>query len=101
PLIDASAPVEAGETPPNLLYSVEAPRVAHFAANLARDTEPDVLKKWKRAVLDSRYALVLDASLHYMRFPDDGFSDPAAFRAWWQGAEFILWNRLRELTEPD
>ena len=99
-LIPPTEPANTEQTLPNLLYSVESPRVASFVANLG-STNPDVLEKWKRLILDPRYSLVMDSSLHYMRFPNGGFSSSSAFRSWWQGAEYPLWNHLRELTEPD
>ncbi len=92
---------ENGEASPNLLYAAEAPRVANFVYDLARDGKPGALAKWRRLVLDPQYSTVMAPSLRFLRFPEGGFADRAAFRAWWQGAEFPLWNRLRELTEPD
>ncbi|MBA3608802.1 MAG: hypothetical protein H0W43_09910 [Chthoniobacterales bacterium] len=92
---------EADGTPPNLLYTVEAPRVARFAENLATYTNSDTQTKWRRAILDPAYAAVFAPSLRFMRFPESGFADAAAFDRWWRQAQFPLWNRLRELTEPD
>lgn len=101
PVIVSSEATKADETPLNLLYSVETPRVARFAEGLALYTNQDVLGKWKRVILDPQYSVVLAPSLRFMRFPENGFSDSKTFRAWWHRAEFPLWNRLRELTEPD
>lgn len=101
PVILPESGTENGETSPNLLFAVEAPRVANFVYDLAREGKPDALAKWKRLVLDPQYSTVIAPSLRFLRFPEGGIPDRAAFRAWWQGAEFPLWNRLRELTEPD
>ncbi len=89
------------EPPLNLIYSVEAPRVSQFAGDIAAYASPGVLAKWKSLILDPRYSIVLAPSLRYMRFPEDGFSDSAQFARWWHEPQFPLWNRLREVTEPD
>ena len=89
------------EVPSHLLYAVEDPRVARFAEELALYTNPGVLEKWRRIILDPRYSVVIGSSLHFLRFPDAGLVDAAASQRWWRSAEFPLWNRLRELTEPD
>lgn len=102
--VDVSVSDGAGardETSPHLLYSVEAPRVARFASNLALYGNPDTLEKWRRIILNPRYSIVLGPSLRFMRFPEEGFSEAAAFRDWWRAKEYPLGNRLRELTEPD
>lgn len=98
PVAAADAPVEAA---PNLLYAVEMPRVASFVRQVALCANNAAFEKWKRIVLDPQYSTVIAPSLRFLRFPEGGFADRAAFQAWWQGAEFPLWNRLRELTEPD
>lgn len=92
---------ETDGTPPNLLNTVEAPRVARFAENLATFTNTATQAKWRRPILDPTYASVFASSLRYVRFPESGFDDAASFAHWWRQAEFPLWNRLRELTEPD
>lgn len=98
----AFEPLEPEAEPtPDLLYAVEAPRVAQLVTDLAKYTSKDVLEKWRHLVLDPRYALVFDSSLHYLRFPDQGFSARPAFEAWWRANEYPLWNHLRELTEAD
>lgn len=47
------------------------------------------------------HAAVFAPSLRYVRFPESGFNGAASFARWWRQSEFPLWNRLRELTEPD
>ena len=93
------APATASDR--GLLYVVDAQRVAHFAEDISLYERPAVLTKWRLILLDPRYAEVMESSLHFMRFPAEGFSAAADFQAWWQKAEFPLWNHLRELTEPD
>ncbi|MDQ3199029.1 MAG: hypothetical protein M3Q46_07575 [Verrucomicrobiota bacterium] len=92
---------ETDDAPPNLLNTVEAPRVARFAENLASYTNATTQAKWRPLILDPTYAAVFASSLRYMRFPESGFDDAESFARWWRQAEFPLWNRLRELTEPD
>lgn len=94
-------PDEADEIPPNLLYAVEAQRVASFLRDVTLYATDAALEKWKRITLDPQFSIELEPSLHFLRFPENGFAEQAAFRRWWQRNEFVLWNRLRERTEPD
>ena len=92
---------ESQEISPNLLYPVESLRVAHFAGDLSRYTQADVVTKWKALLLDPRYSTVWEGSLRFMRYPEAGFPDASKFQLWWRQTQFPLWNHLRELTEPD
>jgi hypothetical protein len=85
----------------NLLYAVEARRVASFLRNVSTYATHAALEKWKQIVLDPHFSIELDSSLRFLRFPENGFDDRVAFQQWWQRSEFVLWNRLRERTEPD
>jgi hypothetical protein len=95
------APKESDEIPPNLLYAVEAPRVASFLREVTLYATDGALEKWKAITLEPQFSTELEPSLRFLRFPENGFADPAAFKQWWQRSEFALWNRLRERTEPD
>ncbi len=73
---------EADETPPHLLYTVEAPRVARFAENLATYTNADTQTKWRRAILDPAYAA--RSSRHRFAscaYPNPGLPMPRGFRS--------------------
>ncbi len=79
----------------------DAPRVASFLRDVARFADAPSLERWRELLLDPTYGSVADASLHFMRFPEEGYADRAAFSRWWKPSQFALWNRLREETEAD
>ena len=63
--------------------------------------DPVSVAKWQSLVLQPEYARVLDRSLRYLRVPPTGFADRTEFLSWWGRNSFAVYNRLREVTEPD
>lgn len=101
---DGAAPVgeaDALSQTSSLAELVDAPRVAAFLRALAASTPAATQEKWRALIFDPVFSQVAARSLRFLRFPETGFADPLAFRAWWGENEFALWNRLRELTEAD
>lgn len=80
---------------------INAPRVVNFMRNLAEYGDAESVTQWRDLLLQPHYSYVIDDALRFLLVPPSGFSDRAAFLAWWGGNAFALHNRLRELTEPD
>lgn len=98
------APDPLNEFAPPVLESVaylNAPRVVTFTRNVADYADPASVTRWRELATRPGYARVLDASLRFLRVPEAGFADRASFLAWWGNNSYAVYNRLREVTEPD
>jgi hypothetical protein len=83
------------------LEFINAPRVVGFMRDLADYGDSDSITKWRDVLLRPQYSYVIDDALRFLLVPPDGFTNRTAFMAWWSSNGFALYNRLRELTEPD
>ncbi|MGI9087063.1 MAG: hypothetical protein ACR2HH_04860 [Chthoniobacterales bacterium] len=80
---------------------LNTPRVLNFTRNVADYADPSSAARWAELVRRPEYPRVLDASLRFLRVPEDGFADRTAFLTWWGNNSFAIYNRLREVTESD
>lgn len=80
---------------------LNAPRVINFTRNVADYADPASVARWTELVRRPGYPRVLDASLRFLRVPEEGFADRATFLVWWGNNSYAVYNRLREVTEPD
>lgn len=97
-------PNPLNEFGPPVIESVgylNAPRVVNFTRNVADYADPASLARWQELIIRPNYPREIDAALRYLRVPEEGFSDRTAFLNWWGNNYYSVYNRLREMTEPD
>lgn len=80
---------------------LSAPRIVHFTKDVAEYADPVSAAQWRDLVLQPRYSYVADSALRFLRVPAEGFANRTDFLQWWGEHAFAVYNRLREVTEPD
>lgn len=80
---------------------VNAPRVVNFMRNLSEWGDNASITQWRALLLRPEYSYCIDGALRFLQAPVDGFAAQPDFNAWWGRNGYALYNRLREVTEPD
>ena len=97
-------PNPINEFGPQVIESVgylNAPRVVNFTRNVADYADPASVARWQELIGRPNYSREIDGALRYLRVPEEGFSDRTTFLTWWGNSYYSVYNRLREITEPD
>lgn len=80
---------------------LNTPRIVNLTRDIADYADPRSARQWRELLLEPRYSYVLDGALRFLKVPPAGFADRTEFLTWWGEHSFAVYNRLREVTEPD